>query len=239
MQKVINLISGDTATERYDMSVKKIDVQNPRGQRNAVVVAPPVLSVRAAQKELLIQRVHDAAWELFFSQGYGATTADQIAAAAGVRRATLYKYFRGKEEILRLIAERYAERLIEVAATLKGPKPSRAQIDAWIMAIADFIELERTPTVLIKNIAISGESPEAMKDIAVRIIERLAKEVTAFRFALEPGPRQGRAFAWATIVMHEISHLSLLRAQEGDSEFSRNLMDVTGDLVESFFKEFK
>jgi AcrR family transcriptional regulator len=207
--------------------------------KKTVVVAPPVLSVRAAQKELLIQRVHDAAWELFFKQGYSATTADQIAAAAGVRRATLYKYFRGKEEILRMIAERYAERLIEVAATLRGPKPSRAQIDTWIHAIADFIERERTPTVLINNIAISGESPEAMKDIAVRIIERLAQQVTAFRFALDPGPRQGRAFAWAAIVMHEISHLSLLRAREGDNEFTQNLMSVTGDLVETFFKEFK
>jgi AcrR family transcriptional regulator len=209
-----------------------------RTQKKAVIV-PPALSVRAAQKELLIQRVHDAAWELFFSQGYSATTADQIAAAAGVRRATLYKYFRGKEEILRLIAERYAERLMEVATTLRGPVPSRPQIDAWICAIADFVERERTPTVLINNIAISGESPEAMKDIAVRIVERLAQEVRAFRFALEPGPRQGRAFAWATIVMHEISHLALLRAREGDNEFSQNLMGVTGDLVETFFREFQ
>lgn len=221
------------------MPVKNADANKMPGQNRKVVVAPPVLSVRAAQKDLLIQRVHDAAWELFFSQGYSATTADQIAAAAGVRRATLYKYFRGKEEVLRLIAERYAERLLEVAAALKGPKPSRRQIDAWIKAIADFVERERTPTVLINNIAISGESPAAMKDIAVRIVERLAKEVTAFRVALEPGPRQGRAFAWATIVMHEISHLSILRAREGDNEFSQNLMSVTGDLVETFFKEFK
>jgi len=226
------------------MPVDNAGAKNTRGEKKsvikkAVVVAPPVLSVRAAQKELLIQRVHDAAWELFFSQGYGPTTADQIAAAAGVRRATLYKYFRGKEEILRMIAERYAERLIEVAATLTDPKPSRRQIDAWIHAIADFVERERTPTVLINNIAISGESPDAMKDIAVRIVARLAKEVTAFRVALEPGPRQGRAFAWATIVMHEISHLSILRAREGDNEFSQNLMSVTGDLVETFFKEFK
>lgn len=221
------------------MTLKKTDANSMRARNQKFVVTPPVLSVRAAQKELLIQRVHDAAWELFFCQGYSATTADQIAAAAGVRRATLYKYFRGKEEILRMIAERYAERLIEVAAALKGPKPSRRHIDEWIHAIAEFIERERTPTVLINIIATSGDSPDAMKDMAVRIVGRLAKEVTAFRVALEPGPRQGRAFAWATIVMHEISHLSILRAREGDSEFLQNLIAVTGDLVETFFKEFK
>lgn len=220
------------------MSVKNADVTKVRGP-NDTTSTLPVLPLRAAQKALLIQRVHDAAWELFFSQGYGPTTADQIAAAAGIKRATLYKYFRGKEEILRLIAERYAERLIEVAATLPGPIPNREQIDTWIRAIAEFIERERTPTVLINNIAISGESPEAMKGIAVRIMERKAQQVTAFRYAVEPGPRQGRAFAWAAILMHEICHLSLLRAREGDSEFCRNLMSVTGDMAEIFFREFR
>jgi AcrR family transcriptional regulator len=48
----------------------------------------------------LVRRIVDAAGGLFLSRGFVRVTADDIAAEVGISKATLYKVFRGKEEIL-------------------------------------------------------------------------------------------------------------------------------------------
>lgn len=211
----------------------------PKSRRKASDAdAAPVLSIREAQKALLLQRVHDAARELFFKQGYHETPLDQIATAAGIQRATLYKYFRNKQDILGMLAERYGDSLVEVNSTLPGPVPSRAQIDAWMQRVAIFIKKERTPTVLISGLAISDDEPEVVTQIGVRIIERLAENVTAYRYALEPGPQQGRAYAFAMSILREICWNSLRLARKGNDALTRNLFDLTGDRAEAFSREF-
>ena len=199
--------------------------------------AGPVQPLRAAQKELLLQRVHDAAREQFFKCGYHESTLDQIATAAGVQRATLYKHFRNKQEILDMVAERYGDRLLEVTSTLPGPVPSRADIDGWMLRIAAFIKKERTPTVLISGLAMSDE-PEAVTQIGVRIIQRLAENVSAYRCALEPGPRQERAYAFAMLIARDICWNSLRLARKGKDTLSQHFVDLTGDLAETFVREY-
>src|SRR4028119_1862792 len=45
-------------------------------------------------------RLQQAAVGLFVVHGYGATTTEQIAAAAGVTQRTFFRHFRDKEEVL-------------------------------------------------------------------------------------------------------------------------------------------
>lgn len=44
--------------------------------------------------------ISEVAQELFVSQGYDATTVDQIAAAAGMSRRTFFRYFASKEDVM-------------------------------------------------------------------------------------------------------------------------------------------
>ena len=46
------------------------------------------------------ERIIDAALDLFLESGYGPTSIDQIAAAAGIGRRTFFRYFPSKEAIL-------------------------------------------------------------------------------------------------------------------------------------------
>lgn len=49
-------------------------------------------------------RILKEAWALFAKQGYHATTMDDIAARVGVSKATLYLYYRSKEDLFRAMA---------------------------------------------------------------------------------------------------------------------------------------
>ena len=56
--------------------------------------------LRERQKEQRREVIAQAALELFISNGFGATTLEQIANQAGVSAPTVVNYFGGKQEIL-------------------------------------------------------------------------------------------------------------------------------------------
>jgi AcrR family transcriptional regulator len=71
-----------------------------------------------------------AAGRLFAQQGYEATTMDDIAGAAGVSKATLYRYVAGKEELRELLAPELA------GADLRSRDARAAILDAAITLVA-------------------------------------------------------------------------------------------------------
>lgn len=68
-------------------------------------------TLREAQKRMTRQLLLDAGVEVMNKRGYGPTTIDQIALAAGATRATFYLHFASKAELVRFIAERAEEML--------------------------------------------------------------------------------------------------------------------------------
>lgn len=80
--------------------------------------------------------------ELFDGRGYHATTVEDIAEAAGLKKATIYHYFAGKDRILAEIHESFIERLIaqhEARADL--PIPPDLQL---LEVITDMLEVTAT-----------------------------------------------------------------------------------------------
>jgi len=68
----------------------------------APVKKPYTSTLRAAQARATRRAIVDAAAHLFTQRGYGATTVDAIAAAAGVSRKTVFTSVGGKTEALKL-----------------------------------------------------------------------------------------------------------------------------------------
>jgi AcrR family transcriptional regulator len=89
----------------------------------------------ARPRELL-----DAALALFVEKGFAAARAEDIAARAGVSKATLYLYFRSKEDLLEaLIAERFGSRIAIVAQETTDARASqdllRDALTTWRSAL--------------------------------------------------------------------------------------------------------
>jgi AcrR family transcriptional regulator len=66
------------------------------------------LPLRARTRLAVKAQVAEIALELFLSRGFEKTTIDQIAKAAGMSRATFFRYFPTKEDVLLVMAEDYA-----------------------------------------------------------------------------------------------------------------------------------
>lgn len=62
-----------------------------------------------AKSERSRQQILNAALKLFSHRGYGATSVQDIAEAAGVSKGNVYHHFRDKESIFRALLDRYFE----------------------------------------------------------------------------------------------------------------------------------
>jgi len=63
-------------------------------------------------------RVLDAAWELFESQGYDATTVAEICKHADIAYGTFFNHFSEKQEVLRMMADQAISRVAETLEAL-------------------------------------------------------------------------------------------------------------------------
>jgi AcrR family transcriptional regulator len=95
----------------------------------------PQPSHRRRRKEARPQELLDAALALFVKKGFAATKAEEVAAAAGVSKGTLYLYYPSKEELLKAVIAHYLS----------------SRIAAGAAHVASF---EGSPTALLRGVLI-------------------------------------------------------------------------------------
>lgn len=97
---------------------------------------PPSPPRRERKKLETRQRVLANASELFRTQGYYATTVEQIAEAADVAVATVFNYFPSKESILSGLGAAIFEEIVPTAAAPLGPAESAQERLVEVFAVA-------------------------------------------------------------------------------------------------------
>ena len=63
-------------------------------------------------------RIIQAAWDLFYRQGYDDTTVEEIIAASGTSRGSFYHYFEGKDALLSSLSYLFDRKYEELSANL-------------------------------------------------------------------------------------------------------------------------
>ncbi len=100
-------------------------------------VGRPRAQGRAASGLTARQEVLAAAAELFTVHGYAATTTRAVAERAGLRQASLYHYFAGKEDILAALLEGTVRPSLELARDLVPDTGAGAEARLWALCRAD------------------------------------------------------------------------------------------------------
>ncbi|MDP3086340.1 MAG: TetR/AcrR family transcriptional regulator, partial [Rubrivivax sp.] len=110
------------------------------------------------------EQVLAAAAALFAERGYTAATMNELAAACGVSKATLYHYVRDKHDLLAQIAGGHVARLealvADVTALQLAPEPRlRALIERFMQAYADARHEHRVLTEDVRFLADGDREP--------------------------------------------------------------------------------
>jgi TetR/AcrR family transcriptional regulator, transcriptional repressor for nem operon len=127
--------------------------------------------------EVRREQILDAAARVFADKGPYAATMDEVAAAAGVAKGTVYLYFDSKERLLLGLGNRYTEELVRRSnQLLEGDSPGSLldRFDGFLEEVADFHFVERElHHVLFHGEAVSeAETMRELRELMRRFIEK-------------------------------------------------------------------
>lgn len=96
----------------------------------------PAESLRERRRRQTTAEISEVALRLFDERGFAGTTVDEIASAAGVSRATFFRYFRSKEEAA---LHDLVDLIGEMDRRSQGPSAVEATLPALTALTADLL----------------------------------------------------------------------------------------------------
>jgi AcrR family transcriptional regulator len=146
-----------------------------------------VSGLRERKKERTRVAIQHEALRLIAERGYEATTCEQIAAAAEVSAATLFRYFPTKEDLLVGGDARRLDVLRDAFADRPAGEPVLASVRGALMALAQ--EFQADGPDMVRRYSVIRETPS----LTARILEQQAAREDALAAAIaqrmqpEPG----------------------------------------------------
>jgi AcrR family transcriptional regulator len=134
-------------------------------------------SLRSRKQQFVRDAIFDAAIERFAVKGFDETTVEEVAQAAGVSRASFFRYFSSKDDLLAQNVMKYGLALIEVIKTSPSSFTPFEIMRHTVLSVAkQTVNHPRTRQV----IDISQRSASAMQAHMSRMIEVEGKVGAAF-----------------------------------------------------------
>ena len=180
--------------------------------------------LRAVQALQTRRAIVAAASELFTAQGYGSTTVDAVANAAGVSRKTVFTAVGGKLDLLKTALDwavagddrpvALADRSV-IRGLLEETDPQRL-ISRWVRVLVDIDNRVGSLMRALEVAANTDAEAQALVDDSQR--ERLAGARTVVRRlvaldALKPGISRGQAVDIAWLASDTVLHDRLVRTR--------------------------
>jgi AcrR family transcriptional regulator len=169
------------------------------------------------------EEILDAAAGLFVSQGLAATTTRQIADRVGIRQASLYYYFSGKDEILLELLTQSVRPSLRVAATLEARCRDDPASGLYALVLIDVRTLSAAP----HNIATLYLVPEVQgEEFASFRAERAELQAAYGRLGAacaQPGAGGDETLIAALIMATVESVIQLRRAGEWRDGYAHDI----------------
>ena len=106
-------------------------------------------------------RIIQAAWQLFYQQGYDDTTVEEIIEASGTSRGSFYHYFEGKDALLSSVSflfdEKYEELMEELTPEMTAMEQLLFLNQELFKMIEDSISLDLLARLYSTQLTTSGE----------------------------------------------------------------------------------
>lgn len=93
----------------------------------------------------------DAAWQLFYEQGYEDTTVEEIIAASHTSKGSFYHYFRGKDALLSTLSDLFDRKYQDLQETMDREMPAMDRLLFLNQALFQMIEA-RVPLDLLARL---------------------------------------------------------------------------------------
>lgn len=162
-----------------DLSAQQIDSKERRKQ----------LRIGRRRSEIL-----DAAKQVFLAHDFAAVTIDEIAEAAGFSRATIYLYFKSKQEVYTGVLLRDLDRMISgLTEALNRTDTVRNNLYRMSTSYMNFFRIHPEYFTTLSFFFFPGRKESLPEEAAQTIENRLADGISAIEEAIRLGIERGEA----------------------------------------------
>jgi AcrR family transcriptional regulator len=180
------------------------------------------------------ERILDTAYELFSRRGVRAVGVDEVIECAGVAKATLYRHFPSKDELVLAFLERREQRWtldwIEAEARRGGSTPEE-QLLAIFDAFDGWFRRDDFEACSFINVMLELGSEHPAGRASIQHLENIRSMVR--RLAEEAGLRDPDSFARS---WHILMKGSIVSAAEGDTDAAQRAKSMARCLLDEHRK---
>lgn len=189
-----------------------------------------------ARSQQRVDLILDTAADLFAEVGYESMTTNGIAERAGISIGSLYRYFSGKDAILRALAKRYQEQVRGIFDQVFMGDLVYLPLDVLLDRLVDpFVELH-TACPAYKQILlgsdVSTDIAAANEELDREIVQRMAE---VLRLAA-PNVDAERARLVATVCKAQVKALLSLVASSQDREFQSQVTAEVKRMLQAYLE---
>jgi AcrR family transcriptional regulator len=177
-------------------------------------------------------RILDAAYELFSHRGIRAVGVDEVIMRAGVAKATLYRHFPSKNDLvlafLDLREQRWTRGFLEAEAERRGSTPEE-RLFALFEVFDEWFHRDGFEACTFVNVLFEMGPEHAVGGASIAHLEQIRWLVK--RFADEAGLRDTESLAWS---WHILMKGAIVAAAEGDLQAAKRSAAMARMLIEQF-----
>jgi AcrR family transcriptional regulator len=176
------------------------------------------------------ERVLETAYELFSHRGIRAVGVDEVIERAGVAKATLYRHFPSKDNLviafLELRERRWSRELLEAEARRRGATPEE-QILAIFDVFDDWFHRDDFEACSFINVLLEMGAQHPAGKASIAHLANITSVVAAL--AEGAGLRDPEAFAHSLLI---VMKGSIIAAVEGDDDAARRARSIARLLLD-------
>ncbi|HEY0279028.1 MAG TPA: TetR family transcriptional regulator [Solirubrobacterales bacterium] len=139
------------------------------------------------QRRAVREDIEGTALRLFLAHGYDATTVDDVAAAVGTSRRTVFRYFETKEDLVLASMRDKGRELVEAATAASPEKDAREALAEVLLGFAE--EFDAGLPLSRRRAALLASTPSLQAALALKHLEWRA----ALGAAISPRLRGARS----------------------------------------------
>jgi AcrR family transcriptional regulator len=178
------------------------------------------------------ERVLHSAYELFSRRGIRDVGVDEVIERAGVAKATLYRHFPSKDDLVVAFLERREQRwtleFVEAEARRRGNTPEERLL-AIFDALDEWFRREDFEACAFMNSLLEMGAAHPVGRASIRHLQNIRSVVS--RLAQEAGIRASDSFARS---WHILMKGSIVAAAEGDADAAQRARAMARPLIDQY-----
>jgi AcrR family transcriptional regulator len=178
------------------------------------------------------ERVLHSAYELFSRRGIRDVGVDEVLERAGVAKATLYRHFPSKDDLVVAFLERREQRwtleFVEAEARRRGNTPEERLL-AIFDALDEWFRREDFEACAFMNSLLEMGAAHPVGRASIRHLQNIRSVVS--RLAREAGIRASDSFARS---WHILMKGSIVAAAEGDADAAQRARAMARPLIDQY-----